>query len=212
MTNKNQAIVNIGNIGYMSNVFSKIEKEKKLNIVYLGGSITMGCHATDDELRYVNRSVKWWKNNFPDADVDFFNAGIGATTSQFGAARVEDHVLNREPDLVFVEFSVNDEASPLFMETYESLIRKLLRAESVKAVILINNLFYDTGKNAQEIHNNIGLRYGLPIVSVRDYIYPEIQLGNVRLSDYTDDMLHPKDPGHKMISDLIMNLLDVEYN
>ena len=54
--------------------------------------------------------------------------------------------------------------------------RRLLKAESVKAVVLINNLFYDTGTNAQGIHNAVGLHYDLPIVSVRNYIFPEIQL------------------------------------
>lgn len=54
---------------------------------------------------------------------------------------MQEHVLDKQPDLVFVEFSVNDSSSPLFMETYESLVRRLLKAESVKAVVLINNLF-----------------------------------------------------------------------
>ena len=211
MTDKNSSIVNIGSMGYLPQVFAKAENEKKLSIVYLGGSITMGCNATKTELRYVDRSTKWWQINFPDAEISYFNAGIGATTSQFGVARVQEHVLDKQPDLVFVEFSVNDSSSPLFMETYESLIRRLLKAESVKAVVLINNLFYDTGENAQGIHNAIGLHYDLPIVSVRDHIYPEIKLGNVRLSDYTADMLHPTDLGHKMISDLICDLLDTEY-
>ena len=155
MTDKNVSIMNIGSMGYLPQVFKKIENEKKLNIVYLGGSITMGCNATKTELRYVGRSAKWWQTNFPDAEISYFNAGIGATTSQFGVARVQEHVLDKQPDLVFVEFSVNDSSSPLFMETYESLVRRLLKAESVKAVVLINNLFYDTGTNAQGIHNAI---------------------------------------------------------
>ncbi|MGN0593826.1 MAG: SGNH/GDSL hydrolase family protein [Hominimerdicola sp.] len=211
MSDFNISIVNIGDINYMAGVFNKIKNEKKLSIVYLGGSITMGCDASTEENRYVNLSAKWWNNKFPDAQVEWFNAGIGATTSQFGVARANDHVLSKNPDLVFVEFSVNDDNTPLFMETYESLVRNLLKVPTVKAVVIINNLFYDTGKNAQGIHNNIGLHYNLPIVSVRDYIYPEIMAGNVNLSDYTADMLHPKNLGHKMISDLVCNLLDVEY-
>ena len=211
MLNKDLSVVNIGDTRYMANVFRKIEDEKKLNIVYLGGSITQGCNATSEERRYVNQSVKWWNRMFPDADVEFFNAGIGATTSQFGCARAEEHVLSRNPDLVFVEFSVNDENTPEFMETYESLIRQLLKHETVKAVVIINNLYYDDGHNAQGIHNNIAMIYNLPAVSVKNYIYPEITMGNIKREDYTDDMLHPKDIGHKMISDLICNLLDIEY-
>ena len=211
MLNKDLSIVNLGDIRYMANVFHKIETENKLNIVYLGGSITQGCNASAEERRYVNQSACWWNKMFPTADVSFFNAGIGATTSQFGAARVNEHVLSKNPDLVFVEFSVNDENTPMFMETYESLIRRLLNADSVKAVIIINNLYYDDGHNAQGIHDNIAMIYDLPAVSVKNYIYPEITVGNVKREDYTDDMLHPKDIGHKMIADLICNLLDNEY-
>lgn len=211
MLDKNSSIVNIGDVRRMANVFRKVEDENKLNIVYLGGSITQGCNATEEERRYVNLSAKWWNEMFPEADIEYFNAGIGATTSQFGVARVENHVLSRNPDLVFVEFSVNDDNTPMFMETYESLIRRILKYPSVKAVILINNLFYDDGRNAQGIHANIGLHYNLPEVSVKNYIYPEIYMGNINRSDYTQDMLHPNNLGHKMISDLIRNLLDVEY-
>ena len=142
MLNKDLSIVNIGDIRYMSNVFNKVENEKALNIVYLGGSITQGCNATEEKRRYVNMSSNWWNEMFPEAEINVFNAGIGATTSQFGVARVEDHVLSKNPDLVFVEFSVNDDNTMSFMESYESLIRKLLKHDTVKAVIIINNLFY----------------------------------------------------------------------
>ncbi len=211
MNNYDRAIVSLGDANYLSAVFDKAEKEKKLSIVYLGGSITMGCYTETEENRYVNLSEKWFEEKFPQAAISFFNAGIGATTSQFGAARADKHVLDKEPDLVFVEFSVNDDNTQLFRETYESLIRKLLKAPSVKAVVLINNLFYDDGRNAQEIHNEIGRHYGLPIVSVRDYIYPLLESGEQKREDYTQDMLHPNDKGHAMIARLIRHLLDKEY-
>ena len=205
-----QAIVNIGDLNYLGGVFQKAREEKQLSIVYLGGSITQGCNATSEDKRYVDISAGWWKRNFPETQVTYFNAGIGATTSQYGAARAAGHVLDKKPDLVFVEFSVNDDDTMEFMETYESLIRILLKDSGVKAVVLINNLFYDTGANAQGIHNAVGFHYKLPIVSMRDYMYPQILNGDIKLSDYTDDMLHPKDLGHKTIAELVMTLLDEE--
>lgn len=211
MCEKYRSIVNLGDIGYMSGVFQKIESENKLGIVYLGGSITMGCNADPEENRYVNLSAKWWNKKFPGSEITFFNAGIGATTSQFGAARVQRDVLDKDPDLVFIEFSVNDDDDLTFMETYESLVRRILKHKSVKAVIIINNLFYDTGKNAQGIHNAVGIHYGLPIVSMRDYIYPQILSGDIDRSIYTDDMLHPKNIGHKTIAEIIVDLLETEY-
>ncbi|MBR1739424.1 MAG: SGNH/GDSL hydrolase family protein [Ruminococcus sp.] len=206
------SIANLGDINYLGNAFKKAEEEKKLNLVYLGGSITQGCNATTVEGRYVDLSAGWWKRRFPDAQIDYFNAGIGATTSQFGAARAEDHVLSRKPDVVFVEFSVNDSDNRLFLETYESLVRKLLTAPSVKAVVLINNLYYDTGLNAQGIHNAVGCHYRLPIISIRDNIYPDIAAGRIDPKEYSDDMLHPRDIGHRFIADMICGLLDAEYD
>ena len=205
------SIVNRGDLSYLGNAFKKVETEGKLNIVYLGGSITQGCNASAEDKRYVNLSFDWWKDKFPSAKIEMFNAGIGATTSQYGAARAQDHVLLRYPDVVFVEFSVNDDDTELFRETYESLIRRLLSAESVKAVIIINNMFYDTGKNAQRIHNEIGKHYDLPIVSVKDYAWQLVENGEIDPEVYTTDMLHPTDIGHSMIAKLIIGLLEANY-
>lgn len=207
----NDVIVNKGDLGYLGNAFRKAETEGKLGIVYLGGSITQGCNARTEDKRYVNQSFEWWKEKFPKTEIDMFNAGIGATTSQYGSARAEEHVLSRKPDVVFVEFSVNDDDTNLFKETYESLIRRLLSAESVKAVVIINNLFYDSGKNAQRVHNEIGLHYDLPIVSVKNYAWQRVESGEIDPKVYTDDNLHPTDIGHTMIADLIKSLLDANY-
>lgn len=207
----NDVIVNKGDLSYLGNVFRKAEMEEKLSIVYLGGSITQGCNARTEDKRYVNQSFEWWKEKFPKAEIEMFNAGIGATTSQYGSARAEEHVLSRKPDVVFVEFSVNDEDTDFFKETYESLVRRLLSADSVKAVVIINNLFYDSGRNAQRVHNEIGLHYGLPIVSVRNYAWPRLESGEIDPKVYTDDNLHPTDIGHTMIADLIKSLLDANY-
>ena len=104
MTDKNVSIMNIGSMGYLPQVFKKIENEKKLNIVYLGGSITMGCNATKTELRYVDRSAKWWQTNFPDAEISYFNAGIGATTSQFGWQEFRNTSLTNSQTLFSLSF------------------------------------------------------------------------------------------------------------
>ena len=205
------SIVNKGDLSYLGNAFKKAETEGKLNIVYLGGSITQGCNASTEDKRYVDQSFAWWKEKFPAADIAMFNAGIGATTSQFGAARAPEHVLSRKPDVVFVEFSVNDDDTEFFKETYESLIRRLLSAESVKAVVMINNLFYDDGRNAQRVHNEIGLHYDLPIVSIKNYAWPLVESGDIDPEVYTDDNLHPTDIGHTMIADLIKGLLELNY-
>ena len=47
-------------------------------------------------------------NAFPDTEVNYVNAGIGATNSYLAVHRVDNDLLAHKPDVVVVEFSVND--------------------------------------------------------------------------------------------------------
>lgn len=204
-----RGIINIGSMYRFHKVFKKMEKREECNIVFLGGSITQGCNAAVNELCYAYRVYDWFVRMFPATKINFINAGIGATTSELGVARVSEDVLKYNPDIVFVEFSVNDSNNEKFMETYESLLRKILLSLSEPAVFTFNNVQYDDGVNAQEVHNKIGKFYDLPIVSMRDSIYEEILLGNITSEDISTDNLHPNSKGHGLLYEAIVNLLQV---
>ena len=107
-----------------------------------------------------------------------------------------------------VDFSVNDDANEFFEETYEGTLRRLLAAPSAPAVVVLNNVFYDTGKNAQEYHNRIADHYGIPHVSIKDTIFPDVESGKIVRADITPDNLHPNDKGHRLVADEICKLLD----
>ena len=99
------------------------------------------------------------------------NAGIGGTDSLFEAARLERDLLREQPYFVIVDFSVNDKAKECFQETFEGVLRKLLSWPSEPAVLVLNNVYYDTGENAQDLHNQAAARYGISWVSIRDTVY-----------------------------------------
>ncbi len=198
-----------GNNARFKRFFEKAKQGGKLTVAFLGGSITMGCHATTEDKRYVNRIFSHLCELFPKAELTLVNGGIGATTSQFGAARLDDDILRFEPDMVFIEFSVNDDNNiKSFQETFESCIRRILSYKTQPACMVINNLFYDTGFNAQEIHNEAAAYYGVPAVSVRDYDWPRLQSGELKRDDLTADGLHPNDKGMQIIAMLVNEALD----
>ncbi len=58
-------------------------------------------------------------------------------------------MLREQPDFVIVDFSVNDKAKECFQETFEGVLRKLLSWPSEPAVLVLNNVYYDTGENAR---------------------------------------------------------------
>lgn len=181
----------------------------ELTLGFFGGSITQGSLATQEAYTYARRVFAWWEENFPQAEFHYVNGGIGGTTSHFGVSRVQEHLLMYAPDFVVVDFSVNDEAQEgaFFQETYEGLLRRILSAPSQPAVLVLNNVFYDTGVNAQDYHNAVAGYYGVPHVSIRDTVYKEICDGVYKKEDLTSDNLHPNDEGHRLVAQEIIKLL-----
>ena len=192
----------------LKNLMKRAVNGESLVISFLGGSITQGSLSSTPKTCYAYLVYEWWKKSFPNAAFSFVNGGIGGTTSHYGGARAWKDVLCYRPDIVTVDFSVNDDANEFFEETYEGTLRRLLAAPSAPAVVVLNNVFYDTGKNAQDYHNRIADHYGIPHVSIKDTVYPDVESGKIVRADITPDNLHPNDKGHRLVADEICKLLD----
>ena len=192
----------------LKNLMKRAANGESLVIGFLGGSITQGSLSSTPKNCYAYLVYEWWKKSFPNAAFSFVNGGIGGTTSHYGGARAWKDVLCYRPDIVTVDFSVNDDANEFFEETYEGTLRRLLAAPSAPAVVVLNNVFYDTGKNAQDYHNRIADHYGIPHVSIKDTVYPDVESGKIVRADITSDNLHPNDKGHRLVADEICKLLD----
>lgn len=207
-----KGLINRGNWNRIREVMRKAKNKKPVKTLFFGGSITQGCLSSTPDTCYSALVYQWWKERFPETEVSYVNCGIGGTTSQFGVARVLDQALSEKPDFMLVEFAVNDEANDLFMETYEGLVRRILKAQKGPSLMLMNNVRFDTGENAEEIHLPVAQAYGVPMVSMKSAIWPEIQAGNIEASAISQDMLHPNDEGHRLIADVIISLLEQIYN
>lgn len=206
--NYEASVVNRGNQTRLKEVFRRAKNGEKLTLGFLGGSITQGSLATRPELCYAYHVYEWWCNTFPEAEFVYVNAGIGATDSQFGCARADSDLLSFKPDFVIIEFSVNDSANTHFMETYEGLVRKICGNECKPAVLLVHNVCYDNGSNAQLVHSRIGRYYELPAVSMQSSIYPELLAGRLENRTITPDDLHPNDLGHELVASVIIKFLE----
>ncbi len=199
-----KGIVNIGNANRIAAFMERAQKGEALKLAFLGGSITQGSVASTPEKCYAYRTYQWWKETFPKAEFTYINAGIGGTTSHLGTGRVQEDVLQYEPDFVIVEYSVNDDDnSEHFKETYEGLVRRILKAPCKPALLLVHNVRYDDGGNAEEIHRAIGSRYQLPSVSMKSTIYESVQNGLFAKEMITPDDLHPNDDGHALVAKVI---------
>lgn len=196
------------NLARLKRCMRRASRGEELTLGFFGGSITQDCAATVHENCYACRVFRWWEETFPLAKLHYVNAGIGGTSSHFGVARVVDDLLMYQPNFVVVDFSVNDIENELKQETYEGVLRQILSWPSAPAVLLLNNIYYDTGRTDQDFHNALGDWYGLPHVSVRDTIYQRMLAGEYTRDQLTADGLHPNDFGHGLIAAEITGFLE----
>lgn len=202
------AITNRGNWYRLKEVMKRASIGRPLTIGFIGGSITQGSLSSKPTTCYAYHVFTWWNKTFPNTEFTYVNAGIGATDSQFGVARVEKDLLIKKPDFVIIEFSVNDESNEHFLETYEGLVRKVYASDSKPAVLLVHNVFYNTGANAQLQHGKVGRHYHIPCLSMQSSIYPELLAGKILNREITPDDLHPNDAGHELVASVITYFLD----
>lgn len=205
-----QGIVNCGAWGRIQRVMDRAAAGEPITVGFLGGSITQGSLSSTPETCYAYLTYRWFCEKFPKSSVTYVNAGIGGTNSQFGVARVREDLLRYSPDFVLTEFSVNDDNTEHFRETYEGLIRTIAATDC--AFMLMNNVCYDTGVNAQEMHLAVAKHYKLPCVSMKPTIYAALLRGEMQNRDITPDDLHPNDAGHKLVSQVICHLLEKIWN
>ncbi len=196
-----------GDPARLAAAFARAAEGKPIVVGVIGGSITAGAAAGTEGNRYGNLVADWWRKTFPEAQVSFVNAGIGATGSDIGSHRVTQDLVAKNPDFVVVEFGVNDPPDEFHARTYEGLVRQLLVAPKQPALVLLFTM-NKNGQNSQEWQTKIGTHYVLPMVSYRDAVWPEIEAGRLTWEDTSPDEVHPNDAGHRVCAELIGALLD----
>lgn len=192
----------------LKQLFRRAAAGEELTLGFLGGSITQGSLAAEPGNTYAFRVYQWFVDTFPMAKFHYVNGGIGGTDSFYGVSRAVTDLLMYQPDLVVVDFSVNDTKLPFRKETYEGILRKLLAWPSHPAVVLLNNIYYDTGLTAEDDHVEVGTHYGVPHVSIRDSVYKDLHTGRYASRQLlSPDGLHPNDFGHGLVAGEIIRLL-----
>ena len=107
----------------LPNFFAKAVKGGNFKVAYLGGSITA-------QPGWRVKSLAWLNAKYPKSKFSEINAAIGGTGSDLGVLRIEHDVLRAKPDLMFVEFAVNDGGADPgeIVRSMEGIVRKTWKA------------------------------------------------------------------------------------
>ena len=215
-----KAIMQVGNNYRLKKAMEKARKGEDVTVAFIGGSITQGAGAIP-----INKECYAYKTytgfcelmgKTTEENIHYVKAGVGGTPSEFGMLRYERDVLNDGeiiPDIVVVEFAVNDEGDETKGECYDSLVRKIYNGPGKPAVILLFAVFSNDW-NLQERLSPVGYAYNLPMVSTRDTVveqfYKKPGEGKViSKNQFFYDCYHPTSNGHTVMADGILHLMKI---
>ncbi len=111
----------------LPNYFNKARNAKPITVGYIGGSIT---RAND---MYRMQSSAFIQQMFPKTPMKFINAGVAGSDTDLGTFRIYDHLLQYNPDLIFIEFAVNGG----FMQGMEGMIRQIWKHNPKTDICLV---------------------------------------------------------------------------
>ncbi|WP_340017199.1 SGNH/GDSL hydrolase family protein [Paenibacillus sp. FSL K6-1318] len=215
-----RSLLNKGNNVRLKRAIEKAKNGEPVVMAFIGGSITQGAGSAPIHLQsYAYRSYESFKFMFAlskESPVHLIKAGVGGTPSELGIVRYDRDVLREgtvQPDVVVIEFAVNDADDETQGNCYESLVLKALAADNKPAVILLFSVF-ENDWNLQDRLAPVGWHYDLPMVSVKDAVVDQFHKtkgeGNViSKKQFFHDIYHPTNLGHRIMADSLEYLFDV---
>lgn len=184
-----------------------------ITIGFIGGSIT---EQTPGGVCWSEKIADWFVYSFPGLTVDVENSAKGAAGTLSAILRVEEDIIGRGCDLIFVETAVND-GEALWGAAREGMIRKLLKdgqSDVVVAYTYCQAMYEDmlAGKIPASIADweQIAEHYLLSSVFMSRYTFDLVMKGFMRWEEWLPDGLHPQHAGSRLYAEPVCHLLKRE--
>jgi lysophospholipase L1-like esterase len=181
-------------------------------VVFMGGSIT----EMDGYRPMVCQALR---TRFPETEFNFVNAGISSTCSHTGAFRMPTDILAHQPDLLLVEFAVNDDQDAA--HDYDQAVRgmegivRAARIANPNIDILIthfvNPSMLETIQRGDvptsiRAHETVAKHYGVSTCNVAVELARQIAAGETTWQRYGG--VHPKPAGNRIAADLVQRVFE----
>ena len=125
---------------------------RPVNVVAYGMSITRGMDVSGYDRvapympTYMEMFVQGLKQRYPQTPVTLYNAGLPGSTVAWGAQYAEYYINPLHPDLVVIDFGMNDfwRMPPAeFGDSIRTIIRKVRLTDPAAEFLLLGNLKFD---------------------------------------------------------------------
>ena len=205
---------------YLADLKAELQIEwpenRTINIVFHGHSVPAGYFNTPQVntlSAYPHLFLKKLKSIYPYAVVNVIVTAIGGENSVQGAERFEKDVLVHEPDLIFIDYALNDRRVGMD-KAYKawSMMIKKAKEHSIPVILLTpspdQRVDYNFPKNELKKHadqiiilakeNKVG---HVDSYKAFDFLYSDKE----QLTKYMSQVNHPNELGHELIANEIID-------
>lgn len=208
---------------YLSDIKVELQKEwpknKTINLVFHGHSVPAGYFNTpvvNTFDAYPYQTLKQLKTLYPYAVINIINTSIGGEGSLNGEKRFNSDVLIHKPDVLFIDYALNDMDDELekAYSAWNKMINKALE-QGIKVILLtpspdqrINSI---EPNNILEQYTNqikqLAKENGIGLVDSFQLFKNEVISGN-NITEYMSQVNHPNKKGHQLIANEIMTYFE----
>jgi len=185
---------------------------EQLRVVFFGASLTWGANAANPNVSsYRGQMMQRLTAAYPNARFAFHDAAIGGTGSRLGVFRLDRDVLAHHPDLVFVDFSANDDifsAHPASLASYEAIIRRIIIEAHAPVVQVIFPFLWNTSPaelpnmHRRDAHLKMAAAYHTAVGDAIKLAQDRIASGEVTAKEiWPLDGVHPCEKGYQLFAD-----------
>lgn len=213
--NSNFAAAGAGNLAFVE---QKILNGQPVRVGFLGGSITQGagtpkhgdCYYWLTKLRLAAYAKEH------GSTLDTVLAAVGGTGTEYGAYRVGTQLLDKDLDLLVVEFAVNDLSNPAALDGMEGIVRQALSRNPRMAIVLFYTTtlsalqdFYDKGTVPPSVaaFHRVAQHYHLPEIEAGPAVQASLRDGTNTPKMFFSDTVHPTKIGHAFYADFLSEAL-----
>ncbi len=179
-------------------VFSRAHDGQPLRVSVLGGSITQAGKGWITD---------WLIEQFPKSNIMMNNAGMSATGSSLGIFRLQRDVIAAQPDLVFIEYAVNDGGTndEDAIRYTESIVVRLKSLPHPPAIVFLQAAAKNGSKRYR--HQQVAAHYGLFDIDLQVAVDNYLKETGQAWSAVMSDSVHPNKQGHALYSQVIARKL-----
>lgn len=204
---------------YLSDIKEELTKQwpknRTINLVFHGHSVPAGYFKTpvvNTLEAYPYLLLRLIKEKYPYAVVNVINTSIGGENSQSGEKRFLNEVITHRPDVLFIDYALNDRGIGLAnaRKAWESMVKEATQ-RNIKVILLTPspdqrvNLLSENNELEQHTLQIRAMAEGNDVGLVDSYMMFKTRvMKGENLPDFMSQVNHPNQNGHQLIASELM--------